>query len=75
MPSTIGNNIKKARINAGLTQQALADFAKVNRVTIARYECGSRKPSIQNLMILSGVLNCTLDDFHQKTELKGELNE
>lgn len=65
--STIGNNIRTARVNVGLTQQALADIAKVNRVTIARYECGSRKPSIQNLMILSDVLKCTLDDFYKKT--------
>lgn len=73
--STIGNNIRTARLNAGLTQQALADIAKVNRVTIARYECGNRKPSIQNLMILSGVLKCTLDDFYKKTNLTGEFNE
>ena len=61
MSLTIGNNIRTARVNAGLTQKALADSAKLSRVTIARYECGSRKPSIQNLMILSGVLECSLD--------------
>lgn len=75
MSLTIGNNIKIARVNAGLTQQALADSARLSRVTIARYECGIRKPSIQNLMILSGVLKCTLDDFYKKTELTGECNE
>lgn len=64
--STIGNNIRTARLNAGLTQQALADFTKVNRVTIARYECGIRKPSVQNLMILSDVLKCTPDDFYKE---------
>lgn len=63
MPLTIGNNIKTARINAGLTQQALADSLKMNRVTIANYERESRKPSLNTLISLSKALNCSLDSL------------
>lgn len=61
MPLAIGNNIKTARVNAGLTQQALADSLKMHRVTIANYERESRKPSLETLIEISKVLNCSLD--------------
>lgn len=61
MPLTIGNNIKTARVNAGLTQQALADNLKMHRVTIANYEREKRKPSLESLIAISKALNCSLD--------------
>lgn len=63
MPLAIGNNIKTARVNAGLTQQALADSLKMHRVTIANYERESRKPSLNTLIALSKALNCSLDSL------------
>ena len=63
MPLSIGNNIKTARVNAGLTQQALADNLKMHRVTIANYEREKRKPSLEALIAISKTLNCSLDSL------------
>ncbi len=45
-----------ARINAGLTQQALAKSAGLPRSTIARLESGEGNPTIETLCKLAGVL-------------------
>ncbi len=63
MSLAIGNNIKTARINAGLTQQALANNLKMHRVTIANYEREKRKPSLETLIAISKTLNCSLDSL------------
>ena len=42
-----GERVKQARKRAGLTQKALAERVGVGRVSIARVEAGTRKPSMQ----------------------------
>lgn len=41
--------LKKARIEAGLSQQDLANALKVTRATVSRYENGERMPTINKL--------------------------
>jgi len=41
--------LRKARLNAGLTQQQLADALAVNRTTIAQYERGFSTPQFKNI--------------------------
>lgn len=40
-----GTEIKDIRKKRGLTQQELADIIGVDRVTVARWEIGAKKPS------------------------------
>lgn len=38
--------LRKARIKSGLTQQQVADTVNINRTTYAKYELGRSKPGI-----------------------------
>lgn len=49
--------IKKARENAGYTQQQTADITGISRVTISRIETGTREPSLEDMG--------TLIDFYE----------
>lgn len=49
------------RIEKGLTQAQLAELTKISRSTIAAYEQNYRKPSCENLMILSQALRTSID--------------
>lgn len=49
--------IKKAREDAGYTQQQVAELTGISRVIIARLETGAREPSLENLG--------TLIDFYE----------
>ena len=44
-----GDAIRRARIDAGLTQHALAARAGTSQATISAYESGRKQPSIETL--------------------------
>lgn len=46
----LGRAIKDARLKAGLTQQQLAERARISRAWLARVESGHRKAEIEYLM-------------------------
>ena len=49
--------IKTARLEAGYTQQEVADETGIPRSTISRIESGTRQPELENL--------CKLIDFYE----------
>ncbi len=51
------------RDHRGLTQQALADAANVNRVLIAQIEKGRKTGSVDTLKALAGALEIAVDDL------------
>lgn len=53
----IGEEIKKARKRAGLSQSALASKLGVSASLISQYETGVKKPKLQNICLLSDALN------------------
>lgn len=55
-------NIKALRESKGITQQRLADDTGIDRALIARYENGTRKPPIDNLVILSDYFGVSIDE-------------
>lgn len=57
------NGIAVYRHKANMTQQDLADATGMKRLAIARYEVGSRRPSIDKLEVIANVLHCTVDDL------------
>lgn len=53
--------LKKSRINAGFSQDDLADAIGVNRATISFYEKGTRKPDIDIFIKIADALNVSCD--------------
>ncbi len=59
----IGERIKKARLEKGLSQEELGKIIDVSKVSICGYEKGTRTPTLENLMQLLEVLNMTPDNI------------
>ncbi|WP_244882987.1 helix-turn-helix domain-containing protein [Gordonia desulfuricans] len=49
----VGEAVRRARLSAGLNQQALADASGVSRPPIARIETGEASTQVDRLWILS----------------------
>ena len=53
-----------------MTQQELADKLDGAKSTVAMYENGSRKPSMEVLLKLSEIFNCSIDYLLCKTDTR-----
>ncbi len=58
---TLGEKIKKARIDCGLTQEQLAEKIMVSRQAITKWESDKGIPDVSNLKLLSQLLNVSVD--------------
>ncbi len=58
---TLADKLKEARKNAGLTQAELAEKLCVSRQAITKWETDKGIPDIDNLRMLSKVLNVSID--------------
>jgi len=56
----LGGNLRKFRLNKGLTQEMLADRAEIQRSQVARIERGVTNPTIKTLVIIAEVLEIEL---------------
>jgi transcriptional regulator with XRE-family HTH domain len=63
----IGEKLKQARMDANMTQEALAEMLSVSRQTISNWENGRSYPDIASIIVLSDVYGMTLDSL-----LKGD---
>jgi transcriptional regulator with XRE-family HTH domain len=77
---TLADKLKEARKNAGLTQSELAEKICVSRQAITKWETGKGIPDVDNLKVISKVLNVSidflLDDEEEldKTVIKEQIN-
>lgn len=60
--------IRRQRVRSGLTQTELAKRIEVRQSVISEYESGSVTPSVENLIRLADVLNCSLDELCERKE-------
>ena len=58
---TFGEKLKNARLEAGYTQEELAERLTVSRAAIAKWESDRGMPDVANLKALAGVLNVSTD--------------
>ena len=58
-------NVKKLRIEKGLTQEQLANECGVQRTTITMIELGENKPSVELAKKLGEVFGITWSDFFE----------
>ena len=64
------NRIKKLREEFHMTQQELADKLNGAKRTVAMYENETRKPSMEVLIKLSEIFNCSIDYLLGKSDIK-----
>ena len=74
---TLGEKIKEARKQAGLSQEQFAEKMNVSRSAVAKWETDKGVPDISNLKVMSKLLNVSIDrllddgeslDFGEMTE-------
>ncbi len=74
----IGARIKERRLSVGVTQEYIAKKIDVNSTHISNIECGRAKPSLQRIVDIANVLDCTVDYFlsgeYRKTSAKKVLS-
>ena len=60
---TLGEAIKEKRLQAGLTQEALAERIHTTRQTISNYELDNSEPKLDVLRDIAGTLGCDLGEL------------
>lgn len=58
---TLGEKIKEARKEAGLSQEQLAEKMCVSRSAIAKWETDKGMPDVNNLKVIAQLLNVSID--------------
>ena len=64
---TIGEAIRKARLERGLSRTQLANMACMSAQNIYQWEQGRFYPSVLNLVLIADVLNISLDELVGRT--------
>ena len=59
----VGAQIKKYRINMGISQEELAEKVYVSRQTVSNWETEKNYPDIHSILLLSSVFNVSLDQL------------
>lgn len=55
--NTFSNNLRKYRVNKGLSQEKLAELSELHRTYISDIECGKRSISLKNIEKIANALN------------------
>lgn len=55
--------IRELRKRKNLTQSQLAKLVDVDQTAISQWETGRTKPTIDNLVLLSNILDCEIKDI------------
>lgn len=72
---TLGQKLKKLRIEKGLTQKDLADQLHVTFQTISKWEGDTNEPDFSTLKELSKILDCSIEYLFSEDEEKEEPKE
>lgn len=57
----IGNRIKEARLQKGLSQQELGDLLNISKVSVCGYETGTRTPTMETFLDLIKTLELPVE--------------
>jgi len=73
---TLGQRLKKVRVNKGYSQNDVATFLNISRQSISRWETDKAYPDIDNLVELSKYYEVSIDELLTETKkLQQEINE
>lgn len=68
--TSFGLVLRKVRLEAGLSQEALAGFAGLDRTYISLLERGLRQPTLSTLIHLASAIGVTPHSLVEQTELE-----
>lgn len=66
----LGEQLRRAREEKGMTQQSLAEQLYVTRQAVSRWECGDRYPDLLTTKKISQILEVSLDDLLSGKEME-----
>lgn len=66
----VGNEILKRRKSSGFSQQDVANYLGVTRVSIINIEAGRQGVTLDNLWKLCNLLHCTPNEILPETQLE-----
>ena len=72
---TIGARLRDLRIKHNMTQDEVADKINLSSSFYSHIECGTNAPSIQTLVNLSKLYNCSCDYLILGIESREKLND
>lgn len=64
--ANVGEKLKELRLQAGLTQQQLADNLGIARVNYTRYETNAVRPDFEILIKLADFYDVSLDEIFDR---------
>lgn len=67
---SLEEKISEKRKNAGISQEKLAEMVGVSRQAVTKWESGKGKPDTENLIRLSEIFGCSLDELCGNEEQK-----
>ena len=70
---TLGEKLKEARKQAGLSQEQLSEKLGVSRSAVAKWETDNGTPDVDNLKVISKLLNASIDHLLDNDEVMDEL--
>ena len=59
--TVLSERLKQLRIKKAVTQKTLADFLGIAEVSMQRFEYGTSKPKLENLIALADYFDVSLD--------------
>ena len=60
--------VKKLREKRGYTQEYLASKMGISNTTVSMWESGKSKPGIDRLVLLSEILQCSLEEILEESK-------
>lgn len=57
----IAERLRQERKSHNLTQQEVSEFLNIGRAAYALYETGKNKPTIESILALAKLYNCSTD--------------
>lgn len=68
---TLGQNVRRIRHEAGISQEELADRAELHRTYISSIERGERNVSVENIFAIADALDVPPGDLLRPIPAKG----
>lgn len=70
---TLGEKLKEARKKVGISQEQLSEKLGVSRSAVAKWETDNGIPDVDNLKVISKLLNVSIDYLLDDGEVMEEL--